>query len=69
MAEYNLKQFDIDKVFISKHAYKNVFTVLAKVNIDLATNHYHGTSMTMLFPQGSYTHQILKSKCKLDMIL
>ena len=35
MAEYNLKQFDIDKVFISKHAYKNVFTVLAKVNIDL----------------------------------
>ena len=57
MAEYNLKQFDIDKVFIPKHAYKNVFTVLAKDNIDLnassttATNHYHGTSMTMLhFP-------------------
>ena len=55
MAEYNLKQFDIDKVFISKHAYKKVFTVLAKVNIDLnassttATNHYHGTSMTMLY--------------------
>ena len=57
MAEHNLKQFDIDKVFITKHAYKNVFTVLAKDNIDLnassttATNHYHGTSMTMLhFP-------------------
>ena len=57
MAEYNLKQFDIDKVFIPKHAYKNVFTVLAKDNIDLnassitATNHCHGTSMTMLhFP-------------------
>ena len=35
MAEYNLKQFDIDKVFIPKHAYKNVFTVLAKDKIDL----------------------------------
>ena len=57
MAEYNLKQFDIDKVFIPKHAHKNVFTVLAKDNIDLnaslttATNHYHGTSMAMFhFP-------------------
>ena len=57
MAEYNLKQFDIDKDFITKIAYKNVFTVLAKDNIDLnvsstsATNHCHGTSMTMLhFP-------------------
>ena len=54
MTEYNLKQFDIDKVFIPKDAYKNVFTILAKDNIDLnassttATNHYHGTSMTML---------------------
>ena len=57
MTEYNLKHFDIDKVFIPKDAYKNVFTILAKDNIDLnassttATNHYHGTSMTMLhFP-------------------
>ena len=57
MAEYNLKQFDIAKVFIPKHAYKNLFTVLANDNIDLnasstmATKHYHGTSMTMLhFP-------------------
>ena len=54
MAEYNLKQFDIDKVFIPKHAYKNAFTVLAKDNIDLnassttTTNHYLRTSMTML---------------------
>ena len=49
MAEYNLKQFDIDKVFIPKHAYKN-FIVLAKDNIDLnassttAANHDHGTN-------------------------
>ena len=57
MAEYNLKQFDIDKIFIPKHPYKNAFTVLAKDNIDLnassttATNHYHGTTMTVLhFP-------------------
>ena len=55
MTEYNLKHFDIDKVFIPKDAYKNVFTILAKDNIDLnassttATNHYHGTSMTMLY--------------------
>ena len=57
MAEYNLKhlkQFDIDKVFIRKRAYKNIFTVLAKGSIDLnasstsATNHCHGTRMTML---------------------
>ena len=57
MAEYNLKhlkQFDIDKVFIQKRAYTNIFTVLAKGSIDLnasstsATNHCHGASMTML---------------------
>ena len=54
MAEYNLKQFDIDKIFIPKHAYKNVFTVLAKDEIDLsassttAIDHYHGTSMAIL---------------------
>ena len=81
MAECNLKQFDIDKVFIPKHAYKNALTVLAKYNIDLnassitATNHYHGIRMAVLhFPtinarQGNYTHQILKNNCKLDMIL
>ena len=58
MAEYNLKQFDIDKVFIPKYAYKNVYTVLAKDNIYLnassttATNHYHGTSMKIMhFPR------------------
>ena len=57
MAEYNLKQLYIDKVFIPKHPYKNAFTVLAKDNIGLnassttATNHYHGTTMTVLhFP-------------------
>ena len=41
MAEYNLKQFDIDKIFIPKHAYKNVFTVLAKDNIDLNASQYY----------------------------
>ena len=82
MAEYNLKhlkQFDIDKVFIQKRTYKNIFTVLAKGSIDLnasstsATNHCHGTRMTMLHSPiinalGSYTHQVLTNKCKLDLI-
>ena len=71
MAEYDLKQFDIDKVFIPKHAYKNVFTVLAKYNIDLnaspttVTNHYHGTSMTMLhFPTINAPGQLYASNFK-----
>ena len=71
MAEYNLKQFDIDKVFISKHAYKNVYTVLAKDNIYLnassttATNHYHGTSMKIMhFPRINAPGELYASNFK-----
>ena len=52
-----LRQFEIHKVFLPTSSRKNIFTVIAKDNIDLnassstASSHYHGTCMSLLqFP-------------------
>ena len=57
ISDYNLMQYEIDNVFIPKQSQGNVFSVIAKDNIDLnassttAKSHYHGTSMSLLnFP-------------------
>ena len=52
MTEYNLQQFKLNTVFIPKHSYENLFTVIIKNNsLTAAKNHCHGTGLSMLsFP-------------------
>ena len=57
LAARMLRQYERDKVFIPCNLRKNIFTIIAKDNIDVnarsttATKHYHGTSFSVFqFP-------------------
>ena len=53
MANEMLSQYERDGVFIPRNLRKNIFTIIAKDNIDhnarssTATKHYHGTSFSV----------------------
>ena len=68
-----LTQFENQKVFLPSSARKNVFTVIAKDNIDLnsssttASSHYHGTCMSVIqFPTDE--NEGIPIKYKYDVI-